>query len=155
MVFVNFWRYFKVIFEALNDKREMELRKANNVDDEEEEMHLDQALELIWRCLRWIQKKEMEEMLKKKLKNYVFPFRMIMQKFGTVMRNRPEGICAANQRKISKLISHDHANISNSHAKCSMKAKIGADAFFTSHNHAKLLDLMQNGHFITKLQISW
>ena len=38
-----------MIFEVLSDKREMELRKANNVDDEEEAMHLDQALELIWR----------------------------------------------------------------------------------------------------------
>ena len=54
-----------MIFEALSDKREMELRKANNVDDEEKEMHLDQALGLIWKCLRWIQKKKMEEMSKK------------------------------------------------------------------------------------------
>ena len=43
---MKFWRYFKVIFEVLSDKREMELRKINNVDDEEEAMHLDQALEL-------------------------------------------------------------------------------------------------------------
>ena len=43
----------------------MELRRANDVDDEEEAMHLDQALELIWRWLRWIHKKEMEEMSKK------------------------------------------------------------------------------------------
>ena len=57
MVFMKFWRYFKVIFEAFNDKREMELRRANDVDDEEEAMHLDQTLELIWRWLRWIQKK--------------------------------------------------------------------------------------------------
>ena len=61
MVFVKFWRYFKVIFEALSDKREMELRRANNVDDEKESMHLDQDLKLIWRWLRWIQKKEMEK----------------------------------------------------------------------------------------------
>ena len=27
------------------------------------------------------------------------------------MRNGLEGICAANQREISKLISHDHAKI--------------------------------------------
>ena len=78
-----------------------------------------------------------------------------MRKFRTVIRNGPEGICVANQREISKLISHDHANISNSHAKCSRKAKIGVDAFFTSHNHVKLLDLMRNGHFIAKLQILW
>ena len=65
MVFVKFWRYFKVIFEALSDKREMELRKANNVDDEEEEMHLDHVLEPIWKCLRWIQKKVIEEMSKR------------------------------------------------------------------------------------------
>ena len=67
MVFVKFWRYFNVIFEALSDKREMELRRVHNVDDEEEAMHLDQALELNWRWLRWIQKKEMEEMAKKEL----------------------------------------------------------------------------------------
>ena len=47
----------------------MELRRANDVDDEEEAMHLDQALELIWRWLRWIQKKEMEKKDKKELKN--------------------------------------------------------------------------------------
>ena len=38
-----------MIFEALSDKREMELRRANNVDDEEKAMYLDQDLELIWR----------------------------------------------------------------------------------------------------------
>ena len=47
MVFMKFWRYFKVIFEALSDKREMELRRANNMDDEEEAMYLDRDLELI------------------------------------------------------------------------------------------------------------
>ena len=46
MVFVKFWRYFKVIFKALSDKREMELRRVHYVDDEEEAMHLDQPLEL-------------------------------------------------------------------------------------------------------------
>ena len=54
---------------------------------------------------------------KKELKNYVFPFRMIMRKFHTIMRNGPKGICVANQREISKLISHDHVKISHSHAK--------------------------------------
>ena len=49
MIFVKFWRYFKVIFEALSDKREMESRRANNVDDEEETMYLDQDFELILR----------------------------------------------------------------------------------------------------------
>ena len=92
---------------------------------------------------------------KKELKNYVFPFCMIIQKFCIVMRNGPEGIFAANQREISKLISHDHAKISHSHAKCSKKVKIGVDAFLTSHKHAKLLELVRNGHVITKLQISW
>ena len=33
-----------MIFEALSDKREIELRRANNVDDEEESMHLNQDL---------------------------------------------------------------------------------------------------------------
>ena len=47
MIFVKFWRDFKVIFEALSDKREMELRRANNMDDEEEAMYLDRDLELI------------------------------------------------------------------------------------------------------------
>ena len=74
MVFVKFWIYFKVIFEALSDKRVMELRRANNVDDEEESMHWDQELELIWRWLRWIQKKEMEEMTKRSLKIKSFHF---------------------------------------------------------------------------------
>ena len=58
-----------MIFEELSDKREMELRRANNVDDEKESMHLDQDLKLIWRWLRWIQKKEMEKNDKKQLKN--------------------------------------------------------------------------------------
>ena len=52
----------------------MELRKTNNVDDEEESMHLDQDLEMIWRWLRWIEKKEMEEMTKKSLKIKYFHF---------------------------------------------------------------------------------
>ena len=38
-----------MIFEALSDKKEIEFRKKNNVDDEEKSMHLDQDLELIWR----------------------------------------------------------------------------------------------------------
>ena len=74
MVFLKFWRYFKVIFEALSDKREMELRRANNVDDEEESMPLDWDLELIWRLLRWIQKKEMKEMTKMSLEIKYFHF---------------------------------------------------------------------------------
>ena len=49
MIFVKFWRYFKAIFEALNDKREVKLRRANNMDDEEEAMYLNWDLELIWR----------------------------------------------------------------------------------------------------------
>ena len=47
MIFVKFWRDFKVIFEALSDKREMKLRRANNMDDKEEAMYLDRDLELI------------------------------------------------------------------------------------------------------------
>ena len=61
---------------------------------------------------------------KKELKNYVFPFRMIMRKFRTIMRNGPEGIYVANQREISKLISYDHAKFSHNHVKF-------------SHNHSK------------------
>uniref|UniRef100_F6HT43 Uncharacterized protein n=1 Tax=Vitis vinifera TaxID=29760 RepID=F6HT43_VITVI len=37
---------YEVIFEAWSDKWKMEWRKVHNVDEEEEEMHLDQALEL-------------------------------------------------------------------------------------------------------------
>ena len=73
-----------------------------------------------------------EKNVKKELKNYVFPFRMIMQKFCTVMRNGPKRIFfTATQREISKLISHDHAKISHDHAKilhdhakCSRKTKL-------------------------------
>ena len=73
-----------------------------------------------------------EKNVKKELKNYVFPFRMIMQKFCTVMRNGPKRIFfTTTQREISKLISHDHAKISHDHAKishdhakCSRKAKL-------------------------------
>ena len=105
---------------------------------------------------------------KKELKNYVFPFCMIIQKFCIVMRNGPEGIFAANQREISKLISHDHAKISHSHAKishshakCSKKVKLALMHFLLRTimqncwnsceivvARAKFLDLMRNGHFI-------
>ncbi|RVW86611.1 hypothetical protein CK203_045644 [Vitis vinifera] len=37
---------WRVIFEAWSDKWKMEWKKVHNVDEEEEEMHLDQALEL-------------------------------------------------------------------------------------------------------------
>ena len=43
---MKFWRYFKVIFEAWSDKWKKEWGRIHNVDEEEEEMHLDQALEL-------------------------------------------------------------------------------------------------------------
>ena len=33
--------------------------QIHNVDEEEEEMHLDQALELNWRWWRWIKNEEM------------------------------------------------------------------------------------------------
>ena len=119
MVFVKFWRYFKVIFEVLSDKSKMESIKVNNVDDEEKAMHLDQVLELNWRWLRWIQKKEMGEMAKRSWKTMFFHFawtcgkfaqscemdqkwiwlqlkgknenwfRMAMRKFCTVLRNAP------------------------------------------------------------------
>ena len=36
--------------------------------------------------------------VKKELKNYVFPFRIIMRKFRTIMRNGPKGIFATNQK---------------------------------------------------------
>ena len=79
MVFVKFWRYFKVTFEILSDKREMESRKVNNMDDEEEAMHLDQDLELNWRWLRWIQKKEMGEMTKRSWKIMFFHFAQLCE----------------------------------------------------------------------------
>ena len=91
--------------------------------------------------------------VKKELKNYVFPFHMIMRKFRN-MRNGPKGICVANQREISKLILYNHAKILHSHVKCSRKAKIGVDAFLTSYNHAKLLDLVRNDPFIYKTVLS-
>ena len=97
---------------------------------------LNRDLELIWRCMVEVDSKERND--KKELKN-------------KVMQNGPKGIYTANQREISKLILHDHAKILHSHVKCSKKVKIGVDAFFTLHNHVKLLDLVRNGHFITKL----
>ena len=59
---------------------------------------------------------------KRKLKNQIFPFRMIIQKFRMTMRNGPEGICVVNQRETLKLISYDHAKISHSRVKCFKKA---------------------------------
>ena len=70
MLFVKFHRYFKVIFEELSDKREMELRRANNVDDEEESMHLEQDLEVV----EVDSKGEMEEMKKESSKIKYFHF---------------------------------------------------------------------------------
>ena len=52
----------------------MELRRANNVDDEEKSMHLGRDLELIWRQLKWNQNKEMEEMTNENLKIKYFHF---------------------------------------------------------------------------------
>ena len=56
-------------------------------------MHLDQDLELIWKWLRWIQKKEMEEMTKKSLKINI-----------SISHDHAK-------------ISHDHTKISHDHAK--------------------------------------
>ena len=101
---------FKVIFEALSDKWKIEWRRVHNVDDEEEEMHLDQALELNWRWWRWIKNEEMGEIAKRSQKSMFFIamrnetewalaaahqgksenwFCMTMWNFRTVMRNAP------------------------------------------------------------------
>ena len=59
-----------MIFEELSGKREMELRRANNVDDEEESVHLDWDLEVVGVD----SKGEMEEMKKESLKIKYFHF---------------------------------------------------------------------------------
>ena len=84
MVFVKFWRYFKVTFEILSDKREMESRKVNNMDDEEEAM-LGPRFGAKLKVVEVDSKERNVRNDKKELKNYVFPFRMIMQKFRIVM----------------------------------------------------------------------
>ena len=53
----------------------MELRRANNVHDEEESMHLDQDLEVV----EVDSKRRNGRNDKRKLKNQIFPFRMTMR----------------------------------------------------------------------------
>ena len=74
MIFVEFWRYFNVIFEALSDKREMKLRRTNNVDDEEESMHLDWDFKVV----QVESEKGNGRNDKRKLKNQIYSFRMTM-----------------------------------------------------------------------------
>ena len=50
------------------------MEEGHSVDDEEEEMHLDQALELNWRWWRWIKNEEMGEIEKRSWKGMFFNF---------------------------------------------------------------------------------
>ena len=47
--FYEVLKMFQGNFWSMSDKREMELKRVNNVDDEEESMHLYQDLKLVWR----------------------------------------------------------------------------------------------------------
>ena len=107
----------------------------------------------IWRWLRWIQKKEMEEMTKRSWKIMYFHFAWSCENFAQSCEMDQKAFLLQIKREISKLISHDLVKISHSHTKCSRKAKIGANAFLTSHNYAKLLDLMRNCWISCKMTI--
>ena len=94
----------------------------------------------------------------KEVENYVFPFRMITQNFCTVMRNGSKGNFSCNSKGNLKAdFAWPCENFAQS---CEMlqEGEIGADAFFTSHNHAKLLKLVRNCWILCKIaffQISW
>ena len=74
----------------------------------------------------------------KEVENYVFPFRMIMQNFCTVMRNGSKGNFSCNSKGNLKAdFAWPCENFTQS---CEMlqEGEIGVDAFFTSHNRTKL-----------------
>lgn len=86
-----------MIFKVLSDKREMESRKVNNMDDEEEAM-LGPRFGAELKVVEVDSKERNGRNDKKELKNYVFPFRMIMRKFRTVMQNGPENNFGCNSK---------------------------------------------------------
>ena len=84
---------------------------------------------------------------KKELKNYVFPFRMNMRKICTVVRNETKRILAAAQKgKMETDFTWPCENFAQS---CEMfqEGENGANEFSTSHNRAKLLELVWNCTF--------
>ena len=92
-----------------------------------------------------IKRKKMKKWQKKKeLKNYVFPFRMNIQKIRTIVRNETERILATAQRgKVKTDFAWLCENFTRS---CEMlqEGENGVDAFSTSHNCVKLLELVRN-----------
>ena len=81
---------------------------------------------------------------KKELKNYVFPFLMNIRKIHIVVRNGLERNLATAQRGKVKI---DFAWPCETFAQsCEMLqvGENGADEFSTSHNRAKLLELVRN-----------
>ena len=149
--FRKFWSYFKVWFWQIGDKRDesnwrkqIKLMKIQMHNERNNAIGLDRDLEVIE-----VDSKERSGRNDKK------EWKIMYFHFAWSCEMDKKTFFATNQREISKLILHDHAKISHNHVKWSKKEKIGAVAFSISHNHAKLLDLVWNGHFITKLQISW
>ena len=85
---------------------------------------LDLDLELIWRWLKWNQEKEMEEMAKRSWKTMFFNFAWTCGKFAQSCELDQRGIWLQLKGEKWKLILHDHAKNSHSHAKCSKKTKM-------------------------------
>ena len=88
------------------------------------EIGLDWDLELIWRWLKWNQEKVIEEMTKRSWKTMFFNFAWTCEKFAQSCEMDQRGIWLQLKGKKWKLISHDHAKILHSHAKCSRKVKM-------------------------------
>ena len=105
---------------------------------------------------------------KKELKNYIFPFCMIIRKFRTVMQNGPEDIFLLQlkgksqswfrmtMRNFRIIMWNFHTIIRNA---LGMQNWCWCIFHFAQSceivgARAKLLDLVRNRHFITKLHIS-
>ena len=76
----------------------MELRKVNNMDHEEEAMLGPRFGAELKKVVEVDSKERNGRNDKKELKNYVFPFRMIMRNFRTVMQNGLESNFGCNSK---------------------------------------------------------
>ena len=129
--FRKFWSYFKVWFWQIGDKRD-ESNWREQIKLMKIQMHNERNNAIgLDRDLEVIEVDSKERNGRNDKKEW----KIMYFRFAWSCEMDKKTFFATNQREISKLISHDHAKI--------------------SHNHAKLLDLVWNDHFITKLQISW
>ena len=81
--------------------------------------------------------------------------RMIMRKFHMIVRN---GLDEENWLQVKEDVQADFTwSLENFTQSCEMdqEAVTVANKFLISHNHAKLVELVRNGHFVVKFQIAW